>query len=114
MSAVFAGLDMASKHRGPALLDRRHDLELLKAEVPRVGGSIGGARAAEDIGDLDRGLHRLSRAALRPPSGPSVGRAGRRRHGTFASPPWYRAQLGSASCREIVCQYCEHSVVAEF
>src|SRR5690606_1046643 len=90
MSAVLAGLDVTAERRSPALLDRRHDLELLEAEMPSMGGSIGGPRAAEDIGDLDRGLHWLSRAALRPPSGPSAGRADRRRRGSFASTPWYR------------------------
>jgi len=53
MAAVFAGLDMAAERRGPALLDRRHDLELLKAEMPGMGGPIGSTRAAEDIGDLE-------------------------------------------------------------
>ncbi len=57
MAAVLAGLDMAAERRGPALLDRRHDLELLEAEVPGMGGPIGGTSAAEYIGDLERGLH---------------------------------------------------------
>eukprot|EP01137_Pigoraptor_chileana_P001305 Opistho-2@38753 len=98
MSAVFACLDMAPKRRGPALLDRRHDLELLETEMPGMGSPIRGTSAAEDIGDLERGLHWLSRAALHPPSGPSTGRAARRRHGSFASTPWYRARSSPACC----------------
>src|SRR3546814_13320423 len=57
VAAVLAGLDMAAERRGPALLDRRHDLELLEAEVPGMGGPIGGTSGAENIGDLEQGLH---------------------------------------------------------
>jgi hypothetical protein len=32
------------------MLDRRHDLELMKAQVPGAGGPISGAGSTEDIG----------------------------------------------------------------
>ena len=68
MAAVPAGLDMAAKRRRAAVLDRRHDLELMKAQVPGMGGPIIGAGGTEDVGDLERGAHRLSRwvRSLRP------------------------------------------------
>jgi hypothetical protein len=34
---------------------------MLKAQVPSVGGPISGAGSTEDIGDLERGAHRLRR-----------------------------------------------------
>jgi len=66
--AVLAGLDMPAQRGSAALLDRRHDLELIEAQVPGMGGPVSGAGGAEDIGDLDRGAHRLSRwmRPLRP------------------------------------------------
>ena len=64
VAAVLAGLDMTAQGCGAAMLDRRHDLELMKAQVPGMGGPISGAGSAEDIGDLERGAHRLSRRAL--------------------------------------------------
>lgn len=51
--AVVAGLDMTAQRGGAAGLDRRHDLELTKAEMPGMSGAIGGPGAAEDIGDLE-------------------------------------------------------------
>ena len=67
VAAVLASLDMTAQGCRAAMLDRRHDLELLKAQVPGMGGPISGAGGAEDIGDLERGAHRLSRrgASLR-------------------------------------------------
>ena len=43
-------------------------VELMKAQVPGMGGPISGANSTEDIGDLERGTHRLSRRvrSLRP------------------------------------------------
>jgi hypothetical protein len=40
----------------------------MKAQVPGMGGPISGANSTEDIGDLERGTHRLSRRvrSLRP------------------------------------------------
>ena len=53
---------------GGWLLDRRHDLELMKAQVPGMGGPISGAGGTEDIGDLERGAHRLSRRGAISPA----------------------------------------------
>ena len=39
------------------MLDRRHDLELVQAEVPGMGGAIRRASSTEDVGDLERGAH---------------------------------------------------------
>src|SRR3546814_8609591 len=40
MPAVGAGFDMAAERGGAAMLDRRHDLELMQAEVPGMGHAI--------------------------------------------------------------------------
>jgi hypothetical protein len=66
VSAVVAGLDMTTQRGGAAVLDGRHDLELAKAERPGVGRPIGRPGSTEDIGDLERGVHRLSREAAPP------------------------------------------------
>ena len=50
--AVLAGLDMTAQSRRAAMLDRGHDLELLKAQVSGMGGPISGAGGTEDVGDL--------------------------------------------------------------
>jgi hypothetical protein len=57
LAAVLAGFDMPAERRGAAVLDRRHDLELLQAQMPCMGGPVGGPGSAEDVGDLDRGAH---------------------------------------------------------
>jgi hypothetical protein len=67
MSAVLTGLHVAAQRGGAALLDRRHHLELGKAQMPSMGGPVPWTRGAEDVGDLDRGAHRLSRARSLPP-----------------------------------------------
>src|SRR3546814_2101646 len=54
MPAVGAGFDMAAERGGAAMLDRRHDLELMQAEVPGMGHAIGRPRGTEDVGDLER------------------------------------------------------------
>ena len=64
MPAVFAGLDVPAQRSGAAVLDRRHDLELDEVQVPGMGGPVAGPGSAEDVGDLERGTHRLSRAAI--------------------------------------------------
>lgn len=64
MAAVLASLDMTAQGCRAAMLDRRHDLELMKAQVPGMGGPISEAGGAEDIGDLEGGAHRLSCLAL--------------------------------------------------
>ena len=61
MAAVLACLDMATQGCRAAMLDRRHNLELMKAQMTGMGGSISGAGGTEDIGDLERGAHRLRR-----------------------------------------------------
>ena len=68
MAAVLAGLDMTAQSRGAAPLDCGHDFELMKAQVSGMGDPISGAGGTEDIGDLERGAHRLSRRvrSLRP------------------------------------------------
>ena len=60
MAAVRAGLEMTAEGGGAAVLDRRHDLELLQAQVPGLGGTVGGTGGPQDVGDLERGAHRLS------------------------------------------------------
>jgi hypothetical protein len=69
MAAVLAGLDMTAERRGPAMLDRGHHPELAEAQVPGMGGPVSRASAAEDVGDLEVGAHRLSRVAACLPSG---------------------------------------------
>ena len=53
MAAVLACLDMAAQGRRAAMLDRRHDLELMKAQVTGMGGPISRAGGTEDVGDLE-------------------------------------------------------------
>ena len=53
VAAVLASLDVTAQGSRAAMLDRRHDLEMLKAEVPGVGGPISRAGSTEDIGDLE-------------------------------------------------------------
>jgi len=57
MPAVFAGLDMAAHRSRTAILDRRHDLQLVEAEIPGVRHPICGPGNPEDVGDLQRGPH---------------------------------------------------------
>ena len=52
MPTVGAGFDVTAKGCGAAVLDRRHYLELDKAQMPGLGGPVGGAGSAEDVGDL--------------------------------------------------------------
>jgi hypothetical protein len=53
VAAVLACLDMTAEGRGSAMLDRRHDLELMKAQVTGMGGPISGAGSTENVGDLE-------------------------------------------------------------
>ena len=55
MTAVVAALDMPAKRRGSAGLDRRHDLQLVEAQMPGLSGTVADPRGSEDIGDLERG-----------------------------------------------------------
>ena len=51
-AALFAAFDMATEGRGAAVLDRRHDLQLVQAQMTSLGGTVAGACRPEDIGDL--------------------------------------------------------------
>jgi len=53
MAAVLAGLDMTAQSRRAAMLDRRHHLELMQAQVPGPGVPISGAGSTENVGDLE-------------------------------------------------------------
>ncbi len=68
MSAVGAGLDVTAERCGAAVLDRRHHLELVQAQMPGMGGPVGRACSVEDIRDLERGAHAASAVGpcLRP------------------------------------------------
>ena len=57
MAAVFTGFDMATKRGGATLLDRRHHLQLMQAEMPGVRGSVSWSGNAKDVGNLERGGH---------------------------------------------------------
>ena len=63
---------MATKGRRAALLDRRHDLELTEAHMPRIGPAPVGPIAMKDVCDLQpRAAHRrpvILALASRPPS----------------------------------------------
>ena len=52
MPAVLAGFNMTAHGSGAAVLDRRHHLELDKAQMPGMRGSVSRASSAEDVGDL--------------------------------------------------------------
>jgi hypothetical protein len=52
MPAIFAGFNMAAKRRSAAGLNRRHHLELDKAQMSGVRGPVCGSGSAEDVGDL--------------------------------------------------------------
>ena len=51
--AVGAGLDMPAERGGAAMFDRRHDLELVQAQMSGMGGAVGWPGSAEDVGDLE-------------------------------------------------------------
>src|SRR3546814_17142998 len=52
VAAVGTGLDVPAESGGAAMLDRRHDLELVQAQMPGMGGAIGRSSSPENIGDL--------------------------------------------------------------
>src|SRR5262249_33022490 len=54
-AGVLTARDMAAERRGPAALDRRHDLELAEAHAPGAGRSASGAVGAEDGRNLQSG-----------------------------------------------------------
>ena len=53
MPAVLTGFDVTAKSGGAAGLDRRHDLELIKAQMPGMSVPVSGSGSTEDIGDLE-------------------------------------------------------------
>src|SRR3546814_11489466 len=70
MPAVGAGFDVSTERGGAAMFDRRHDLELMQAQMPGMRGAIRGPCSTEDVGDLERGAHQLQ-----PSGGSSKGDA---------------------------------------
>ena len=60
MAAVHTGLDMAAEGGGATVLDRRHDLEVLQAQMPSLRDAIGGSGGTQNVGDLERSAHCLS------------------------------------------------------
>ena len=57
MAAVGAGLDVTAQRSRAAMLDRRHDLELVKAQMSGMRGPICRACRLENVGDLKGGPH---------------------------------------------------------
>jgi hypothetical protein len=81
VAAVFAGLDVTAHRSSAAMLDRRHDLELVQAQMSGMRGPIGRPGNPEDVGDLEGGAHPTS-AAGRVPTGDHqlLERTGHRAH----------------------------------
>ncbi len=66
IGAVLAARDMAAERRRAAVLDRRHHLELVEADMAGMGLTPSRSMAAEDIRNLQgraRHARRVSRAA---------------------------------------------------
>ena len=61
VATVGAGLDMPAQRGCAAQFNRRHDFQLMQGQVPGMGSSVGGSCFAEDVGDLKRWSHRISR-----------------------------------------------------
>lgn len=70
VATVGAGFDVATERGGAAMFDRRHDLELMQAQMPGMRGAIRGPCSTEDVGDLERGAHQPQ-----PSGGSSMGDA---------------------------------------
>src|SRR6202049_4089260 len=64
MPALLAGIDVAAERRRAAVLDRRHDLELGKAQVTGLNSTIAGSFSSENVGDLERGAQNGSAARI--------------------------------------------------
>lgn len=89
--AVGADLEVPAHDRGAAGLYRRHDLELVEAQMSGTRRPVCGTGSAEYVGDLERGAQRpVSRADSPWGCLPSAGRAGRSRRASCGSRPWYR------------------------
>ena len=67
-AAVLAAHNMAAESRRAAALDRRHHLQLAKADVAGIGFTPSGPVVAEDVRDLQSwtGHERRGYAAARP------------------------------------------------
>jgi hypothetical protein len=77
LAAILTAFDMATEHRRPAGLDRRHDAALSEGHAAEPIGAIGGAVATEDVRHLERGTH-VERSAQRHHSqAEAIERAGR-------------------------------------
>ncbi|PWK65257.1 hypothetical protein C8K44_1171, partial [Aminobacter sp. AP02] len=64
MAAVCAGLDMTAKGCGATLFDRRHDLELLQAQMPGSTKDVGDLNGGAHASAIGRDLRRLEQAEL--------------------------------------------------
>ena len=95
VAARVAALDMPAEAGRAALLDRRHHLERRQVQVPGPIGAIGGTGGAEDVGQLDRGGHRLSPVRVPPHGTGRACRGGSSRPAPSGWRPWRRVP----SCR---------------
>ena len=78
MAAVLAALDVAAQGGGATALDRRHDLELLQAQMAGMGSPVSGPVSAQNIGNLERGtlgMHGRQPPGLAPTLSPGSMRA---------------------------------------
>src|SRR5260370_31334260 len=100
VAAIFAALDMPAERGRAALLDRRHDLELIQAHMSGIGPAPVSPMAMKDVCDLQlRAAHRrpaTPRVAASPRSMVPAGRLGGLRPASPAlrpvcTPPWCRA-----------------------
>jgi len=57
VAAVLASFNVTAKRCGAAGLDRRHDLQVLQAQVPGMDGPVFRSSATEDVGDLKVSAH---------------------------------------------------------
>jgi hypothetical protein len=51
--AVGAGLDVPAHDSGAAGLNRRHDLQLVQAQMPGMGDPVRRTGSTENVGDLE-------------------------------------------------------------
>ena len=62
-AAVVTSVDVAAESCGATGLDRRHDLELVQAQVPGMSTPVRRACGTEDVRDLERGAQGVNRPA---------------------------------------------------
>src|ERR1700751_497091 len=95
-----ATFDMSAECRRAALLDRRHDLELIEAHMPGIGSAPGGPMAMKDVCDLQprtaHGRPAMCRIAVSRRSMVPTGRGGWLQPGSWywrrgCKGPWCRA-----------------------